>query len=624
MLYKDGMKLKDVTCPCKTGYWDIFRKAFIPGDQVREGREPSRAVYEARVKADLSDQEYEARLREQFIIHFLNCEEKRKLDISDPRNDGSTKRRAEAELEEIRNGDFTSRGRSVFRSELPPLVRSVSDGRYAISDIQRPLSDRHAVSSSRHRSERSPQEDPNVMDLPIRSGGYSQSAGREGMLETRHRRDSVPENVPLPTYTQASQGRERYRPSFDRPFSTNPPITERRPSVESREPAPRLAESFLPKVGNDFALIPRGGLAASRKFVLENPKVMDVNATLFLQSAVASLRAGLIQNTESYVEKAVLISECSNLSSRGLRDYLQDLVRDPEVRRDFDNTFNEAYKKIRKRVEESGPTSSSLATETTSAASRRSDIAASRFLGTSPDREPYRPLTSTHSARPTFSEYSTTSKTGSGDRHRTDSRSRPYFDEENPRPRSPPRIDVQGTTGDEEELDPRYKKRRDARDFFSEGRVFATLAHVKAEGEETSDSDVKFVKKNIYGEKVYRYVRQMVVVEQRERYCWCLPISTYNGFGVAKRGMTMADRQKHTIVYDNSRKPTRGKDEVDLVKKPIAVVMAPKQKLDPFSRLNFGQRISVEFNVKVMNVGKVHSDSMPYLQAYWQEEMTLQ
>jgi hypothetical protein len=57
MLYKDGMKLKDVTCPCKTGYWDIFREAFIPGDQVREGRAPSRAVYEARVKADLSDQE---------------------------------------------------------------------------------------------------------------------------------------------------------------------------------------------------------------------------------------------------------------------------------------------------------------------------------------------------------------------------------------------------------------------------------------------------------------------------------------------------------------------------------------------------------------------------------------
>jgi hypothetical protein len=154
--------------------------------------------------------------------------------------------------------------------------------------------------------------------------------------------------------------------------------------------------------------------------------------------------------------------------------------------------------------------------------------------------------------------------------------------------------------------------------------VFATLVHVKAEGEEMSDSDVKFVKKNILGEKVFSHVRQMVVVQQREGYCWCLPISTYNGLGVAKRSMTMANGQKHTIVYDHSRKPTRGKDEIDLDKKPIAVVMAPKQKLDPFSRLNFGQRISVEINVKVINVGKVHSDSMPYLQAYWQKEMALQ
>jgi hypothetical protein len=554
----------------------------------------------------------------------LDCEEKRKLDISDPSNDGSTKRRAEAELEEIRNGDFTSRGRSVFRSELPPPERSASDGRYAISDIQRPLSDRHAISSSRHRTERFTQEVPNVMDLPFRSGGHSQSAGREGLLETRHRRESVPEIVPLPTYIQASQERERHRPSFGRPFSTNPPITERRPSVESRQPAPRLAESFLPKVGNDFALIPTEDLAASIKFVLENPKVMDVDTNLFLQSAATLLRAGLMQNTESYVEKAVLIRECSNLSSSGLRDYLQDLARDPEVRRDFDKTCNEVYKKIMKRVGESGQIRSSSATETTSTASRHGDIAASRFLGTSPDREPYRPLASTHSARPTFSEYSTARKTSTQDRKRADSRSRPYFDEEDPRPPSPPRIDVQGTAGDEEELDPRYKKRRDARDFFSEGRVFATLVHVKAEGEETSDSDVKFVKKNIYGEKVFSHVRQMVVVKQREGYCWCLPISTYNGLGVAKRGMTMANRQKHTIVYDNSKKPTRGKDEIDLDKKPIAVVVAPKQKLDPLSRLNFGQRISVELNVKVMNVGKVHSDSMPYLQAYLQEEMALQ
>lgn len=128
MLYEEGMELKDVTCPCGCGYWDVFSEAFISGDQVRDGKESSRAAYEAKVKATLSPQEYEARLRRQFIEHFLDCEYKRKLDESDPANDGSTRRRAEAEVREIDDGDFTSRGRTVSRVDLPRPARSRGGG----------------------------------------------------------------------------------------------------------------------------------------------------------------------------------------------------------------------------------------------------------------------------------------------------------------------------------------------------------------------------------------------------------------------------------------------------------------------------------------------------------------
>ena len=48
-----------------------------------------------------------------------------------------------------------------------------------------------------------------------------------------------------------------------------------------------------------------------------------------------------------------------------------------------------------------------------------------------------------------------------------------------------------------------------------------------------------------------------------------------------------------------------------MLKKPIAVTAASsEQKLHYMSRINFGKPYTVEWNVKVMNVGKVHENSM--------------
>ena len=60
-----------------------------------------------------------------------------------------------------------------------------------------------------------------------------------------------------------------------------------------------------------------------------------------------------------------------------------------------------------------------------------------------------------------------------------------------------------------------------------------------------------------------------------------------------------------------------------MVKKPIAVTASnPEQKLHKMSRLNFGKVYSVEWNVKVMNVGKVNADSMATFVCYWLNEAT--
>jgi hypothetical protein len=56
-----------------------------------------------------------------------------------------------------------------------------------------------------------------------------------------------------------------------------------------------------------------------------------------------------------------------------------------------------------------------------------------------------------------------------------------------------------------------------------------------------------------------------------------------------------------------------------IVKNPIAVVPAgPDQKLHPKSRINFDKVHIIEYNVKVMDVGKVAADSLHKLSLYYQ------
>jgi hypothetical protein len=68
--------------------------------------------------------------------------------------------------------------------------------------------------------------------------------------------------------------------------------------------------------------------------------------------------------------------------------------------------------------------------------------------------------------------------------------------------------------------------------------------------------------------------------------------------------------------------PKRLAEEKDINKRAIAVDKSTAdQKLDPMSRLNFSRVHTVVWNVKVMDVGKVSRDSMPWLVAYWQQSL---
>ena len=192
-------------------------------------------------------------------------------------------------------------------------------------------------------------------------------------------------------------------------------------------------------------------------------------------------------------------------------------------------------------------------------------------------------------------------------------------------------LDIRGSAGEREELDHRYQRRpNDAKNFFVVGRIFAMLWHEGAGDKKHGHlSQVgpykveKYDKKGFkYNEEVYSHIRRMAVVKARHGYCWCIPINTYSYQGVAKKGLSDVDRQAHAIIYMEDTKPgISPKEKGMMFKNPIAVTAAdPTQKLHVMSRINFGKVYSVEWNVKVMPVGRVNAQSMPSFTGYWHNE----
>jgi hypothetical protein len=193
-------------------------------------------------------------------------------------------------------------------------------------------------------------------------------------------------------------------------------------------------------------------------------------------------------------------------------------------------------------------------------------------------------------------------------------------------------LDIRGNGGDREELDHRYYRKPDAKKFFVVGRVFAMLWHEGAgdkKGGHLSQAEPFSVQRNSkrrgkYNEEVFSHIRRMAVVKARHGYCWCVPINTYNYQGVAKKGLSREDREAHSIIYMDDTNPSMHSAEKGMMfKSPIAVSAASsEQKLHYMSRINFGKVYSVEWNVKVMNVGKIHRDSMFNFEGYWRNEVT--
>ena len=96
------------------------------------------------------------------------------------------------------------------------------------------------------------------------------------------------------------------------------------------------------------------------------------------------------------------------------------------------------------------------------------------------------------------------------------------------------------------------------------------------------------------------------------------PIFTYANQGTKKPGVVP---DEHAIVYSSGNTPSLLSGESQLSKEPICIIMKDGVPLlSSASRVFFGIHHSVQYNIKVKELGHVHPDHLPNLLGYWHME----
>lgn len=167
-------------------------------------------------------------------------------------------------------------------------------------------------------------------------------------------------------------------------------------------------------------------------------------------------------------------------------------------------------------------------------------------------------------------------------------------------------------------LNAAYKIRTgpDAVLFFVKGRVFAMVWHENAGSSLNPNSTATSEQwerpfhrytRTKDGVVIFSHIRRFVIVQtkKKRRYCLAIPINSYGEQGLTKPGMRMDEKQAHAIVHASGSEPMPLEGEVELQKEPIAVDMAPGENLSGASRIHFGKMQSIDWNVKVKDVGLI-------------------
>ncbi|KAH7312918.1 hypothetical protein BKA65DRAFT_467197 [Rhexocercosporidium sp. MPI-PUGE-AT-0058] len=156
--------------------------------------------------------------------------------------------------------------------------------------------------------------------------------------------------------------------------------------------------------------------------------------------------------------------------------------------------------------------------------------------------------------------------------------------------------------------------------FYKVGRVFKTLWSEPAGGT-AKDMDKSFYSKVGFDELVFSKIRRFVVVCEKNHSCLCLPLYTYGGQGVSKPDVRTQDHVAIQICT-NDRPSTPHLTNEDSEKPSLGMIIEDHDEhLDPKTRINFGQVFTVQHNLKVAKVGRIHPGDLKRLNEYFIESI---
>lgn len=466
----------------------------------------------------------------------------------------------------------------------------------------------------------------------------------------RQARDFPPKPNPSSTLGRHNKEDSGYGSSLYQSPVTSPLAPTRVATAEALKQtvsARDSTQSCLSKLSQLFAQIKVTGFADCKTFIENRPMVLREDGNLFLREAALAHHQGDTHYARACVHRGLLIRKCSRMDSGERSRFLHNLASGKQSTvSDFLDDFDDSFEAMKSRADKlAAPEVSHPAQMVSTGYDRRAE---------SGQQAPVTTQTSTYSRAATdpaaaLHSFSTLqighapahsllpnplTSPSREERHGglTASRtSQPSRSNRGSRDSFQSEIEIRGTEGEAETLDPRYRQPRHPGQFFVVGKVFAVLWHENVgRSNQEPGPDVKFVRTiqtdnstiGRYGERIFSHIRRMVVVRRRYGYCWCVAINTYSGKGVSGKRRANVEDRSHTIVHDSTKPPQYVAGEKKIVKEPIAVIMTSPETLHVASRLNYAKVHTVEHNVKVMDVGMVHPESMAFFEAHWQNEVS--
>ncbi|KAK1830239.1 hypothetical protein QBC39DRAFT_331780 [Podospora conica] len=173
----------------------------------------------------------------------------------------------------------------------------------------------------------------------------------------------------------------------------------------------------------------------------------------------------------------------------------------------------------------------------------------------------------------------------------------------------------------EEPLHKLFKVVEKPKRFFSPGRIFKTPWFEPAGTDaprQLSDHEWRDACPPFHSTKPIAKFRWFVVVRRRPSHTLCFSITTFSGPGTARE---RRDRPTDFVVLHKAEIPPPDSfEEEGITRSPLKVIIEEgEQYISPLARLDCGRVYTVEDNLRVLKIGRIHPESLTALEEYYRE-----